>query len=400
MLRNFDATRIRDALSLQSIWPTNGCMATRIQQLYGLGQSVWCDNLSRVMIDSGELQRLIDLGVVGITSNPTIFMKAIGAGGVYDERLAELSSRGLTAIEIYEQLAIADIADAADILKPVYERTHGVDGFVSLEVNPHLAHDTAGTIAEAKRLWAALSRPNVFIKVPATAEGIPAIEALIAEGISVNVTLIFSLASYEQVMRAYIEGLKRRRAAGGELANVASVASFFVSRVDTMIDQILEQLRLQGTNVSGLSGKAANANAKLAYAKFERVFDSNGEFGALAAKGAKVQRPLWASTSTKNPAYQDTIYVDNLIGPNTVNTMPPQTLEATLDHGQVATTIRDGFQDAQRVLMRLADLDIDMSTVTSQLLRDGVKLFAESFDSLLENIRQKQATLSPASQRV
>lgn len=374
--------------------------ATRIQQLYGLGQSVWCDNLSRVMIDSGELQRLIDLGVVGITSNPTIFMKAIGAGGVYDERLAELSSRGLTAIEIYEQLAIADIADAADILKPVYERTHGVDGFVSLEVNPHLAHDTAGTIAEAKRLWAALSRPNVFIKVPATAEGIPAIEALIAEGISVNVTLIFSLASYEQVMRAYIEGLKRRRAAGGELANVASVASFFVSRVDTMIDQILEQLRLQGTNVSGLSGKAANANAKLAYAKFERVFDSNGEFGALAAKGAKVQRPLWASTSTKNPAYQDTIYVDNLIGPNTVNTMPPQTLEATLDHGQVATTIRDGFQDAQRVLMRLADLDIDMSTVTSQLLRDGVKLFAESFDSLLENIRQKQATLSPASQRV
>ncbi len=352
------------------------------------------------MIDSGELQRLIDLGVVGITSNPTIFMKAIGAGGVYDERLAELSSRGLTAIEIYEQLAIADIADAADILKPVYERTHGVDGFVSLEVNPHLAHDTAGTIAEAKRLWAALSRPNVFIKVPATAEGIPAIEALIAEGISVNVTLIFSLASYEQVMRAYIEGLKRRRAAGGELANVASVASFFVSRVDTMIDQILEQLRLQGTNVSGLSGKAANANAKLAYAKFERVFDSNGEFGALAAKGAKVQRPLWASTSTKNPAYQDTIYVDNLIGPNTVNTMPPQTLEATLDHGQVATTIRDGFQDAQRVLMRLADLDIDMSTVTSQLLRDGVKLFAESFDSLLENIRQKQATLSPASQRV
>lgn len=369
-------------------------MATRIQQIQGLGQSVWCDNLSRTMIDTGELRRLIDLGVVGITSNPTIFMKAITSGGVYDERLAELSSQGWSAPEIYERLALADVADAADVLKPVYERTNGVDGYVSLEVNPHRAHDTAGTIAEARRLYQALNRGNIMIKVPATPEGIPAIETLIGEGINVNVTLIFSLNVYEQVMRAYIEGLKRLRAAGGDPVRVASVASFFVSRVDTVVDEFLERIQSSGADVRDLFGRTANANAKLAYERFEAMFDPKGEFGLLAARGARVQRPLWASTSTKNPRYPDTIYVDPLIGPNTVNTMPPQTLEAALDHARMAITIRDGLDEAKRVFMRLANLDLDFSLVTSQLLRDGVRLFRESFDALMANIEQRRS--SPA----
>lgn len=372
-------------------------MPTTIEQLFALGQSVWCDNLSRSLVRDGELRRLIGLGVVGVTSNPTIFMKSISGSSDYDEQIAAMARDGREIIDIYEQLAIADVGDAADVLRETWDRTGGVDGYVSLEVNPKLAHDTAGTVAEARRLFAALNRPNAMIKVPATAEGIPAVETLIGEGINVNVTLIFSLRAYEQVMQAYLRGLRRLEATGGALARVASVASFFVSRVDSVVDQVLDERKLRGASVDGLHGRAAVANARLAYARFQQVFDPKGEFGALASRGARVQRPLWASTSTKNPAYPDTIYVDNLIGPDTVNTMPPQTIDATLDHGRVGVTITQDVDAASRLFMRLANLDVDMDSVTAHLLRDGVRLFAESFDALLANLAEKRDALRAAS---
>ena len=364
-----------------------------IQKLHERGQSVWCDNLSRKMIDSGELRRLIDLGVVGITSNPTIFMKAITGGDDYDNLLPSLSDEDLDVVSTYERLALPDIAGAADLLRPVYERTNGIDGYVSLEVNPKLAYDTEATIAEARRLFAELERPNVFIKVPATEAGIPAIETLIGEGINVNVTLIFSVAMYRKVMRAYIDGLKCYDAAGGDLSRVASVASFFVSRVDTLVDKLLEEKRNAGASVEGLLGTAAVANAKLAYARFTEVFDRAGEFGALAAREARVQRPLWASTSTKNPAYPDTKYVDDLVGPNTVNTMPPETLAKTLDHGRSEVTIDRDVAGARAALAGLAEVEIDLKAVTDQLTIEGVNAFAKSFDELLANLAAKRARL-------
>jgi transaldolase len=364
-----------------------------IQKLYERGQSVWCDNLSRRMIDSGELGRLIDLGIVGITSNPTIFMKAITGGDDYDDLLQEVSEEARDVVTTYERLVLPDIADAADLLRPVYERTNGIDGYVSLEVNPKLAYETEASIAEARRLFAELDRPDVFIKVPATEAGIPAIETLIGEGINVNVTLIFSVAMYRKVMRAYIDGLKRYDAAGGDLSRVASVASFFVSRVDTLVDKLLEEKRNARASVEGLLGTAAVANAKLAYARFTEVFNRAGEFGALAARGARVQRPLWASTSTKNPAYPDTKYVDDLVGPNTVNTMPPETLAATLDHGRSEVTIDRDVAGARAALIRLAEADIDLQAVTDQLTIEGVNAFAKSFDELLANLAAKRARL-------
>lgn len=372
-------------------------MSNPIQDLYDLGQSVWCDNISRGMIDGGELQRLIDLGIVGVTSNPTIFMKAITGSRDYDGRMGEALTRTQNPLEIYEQLVIPDIADAADILRPVYDKTGGVDGFVSLEVSPRLAYDTAGTIAEARRLHAQLSRPNIFIKVPATEEGIPAIETLISEGISVNVTLIFAISAYEKVMQAYVRGLQKRAAAGGDISRVASVASFFVSRVDTLVDKLLTEKSAAGAEVDALFGQAANANAKLAYARFLDVFDTNGPFGALAAKGARVQRPLWASTSTKNPEYPDTIYVDNLVGPDTVNTMPPATIEAVLDHGQAEVTIHDDLDVAATLFEELSEVGIDINRVTDQLRVEGVESFAKSFDELLQNIEHKRTNLRPVS---
>ncbi len=368
-----------------------------IQKLHSLGQSVWCDNLSRKMIDSGELGRLIDLGVVGITSNPTIFMKAITGGGDYDDLLQSRSDEDLDVVSTYERLVLPDIADAADLLRPVYERMNGIDGYVSLEVNPKLAYDTEATIAEARRLFAELDRPNVFIKVPATEVGIPAVETLIGEGINVNVTLIFSLAMYRKVMRAYIDGLKRYDAVGGDLSRVASVASFFVSRVDTLVDKLLEEKRNTRASVEGLLGTAAVANAKLAYARFTEVFDRAGEFGALAARGARVQRPLWASTSTKNPAYPDTKYVDDLVGPDTVNTMPPETLASTLDHGRSEVTIDRDLEGARAALAGLAEVDIDLKAVTDQLTIEGVNAFAKSFDELLANLAAKRARLKTAA---
>lgn len=366
-------------------------MSNRIQGLFDLGQSVWCDNLSRRIVDSGELRRLIDLGVVGVTSNPTIFMKAIAGSRDYDRAFQSLVETGEEdVLAIYERLVLPDIADAADLLLPVYERTNRQDGYVSMEVNPRLAYDTRGTIDEAQRLFAELDRPNVMIKVPATREGIPAVEALIAEGISVNATLIFSVAMHERVMAAYLAGLKRLDARGGDLSTVASVASFFVSRVDTMVDKLLEDRRADGANVDGFFGKAAIANAVLAYERFLAVFAGSGDFGPLASRGARVQRPLWASTSTKNPAYPDTIYVDNLVGRHTVNTMPPQTLEAALDHGSSHVTLGHGAASAEQVMSQLGRLGIDMQAVTEQLLREGVDAFAGSFDELLANLSAKQ----------
>jgi len=363
-----------------------------IQRLNDLGQSIWCDNLSRPMLDGGELRRLIDLGLVGITTNPTIFMKAITGSKAYDEQIAALAGDGCDLPQLYEGLVLADVGAAADALRPVHERTHGLDGYVSLEVNPRLAHDTDATIAEARRLFHALKRPNVFIKVPATPAGLPAIRTLIAEGINVNVTLIFALEMYERVMEAYLAGLHERARRGENLAGVSSVASFFVSRVDTLVDKLL---RTKGGSPQ-LEGRAAVANAKLAYARFEQVFAPQGPFSKLAALGARVQRPLWASTSTKDPAYPDTKYVDSLVAPHSVNTLPPETIAAVLDHGKTTVAIRDELPEAQRCFEQLRAAGINIDDVTDQLLTEGVHAFAKSFDDLLANLETKRTRLTAA----
>jgi len=361
---------------------------TRLRELAELGQAIWLDYIRRSLLTSGELQNLINQGVRGVTSNPTIFEKAIAGSADYDEDLHRLVDEGKSVAEIYEALALEDIRRAADLLRPVYEQTNGADGYVSLEVSPTLAHDTEGTVAEARRLFAVLSRPNVLIKVPATPEGIPAIERLISEGINVNATLMFSLAHYEAVAEAYIAGLEKLAAAGGDLSKVASVASFFVSRLDTAVDRALEG-HPQGAS---LKGKAAIANAKMAYARFRQVF-SGPRWEKLAAQGARVQRPLWASTGTKNPLYSDTLYVDHLIGPDTVNTVPPATLQAFLDHGTVAPTLEAGLDEARAHLARLAELGIDLDAITQQLQDEGVAAFAGSFEALLASIAEKRNRL-------
>ncbi len=371
-------------------------MPNTIQKLYEQGQSIWCDNISRQMIDSGELQRLIDLGVTGVTSNPTIFMKAVTQSADYDGRLSSLADQGHGISGLYEHLVLPDIADAADLLRPIYDRTNGVDGYVSLEVSPRLAYDTEATVAEGRRLFAALDRPNILIKVPGTEEGLPAIEALIANGINVNVTLIFDVAPYERVMQAYLKGLERFDQAGGAVARVASVASFFVSRIDTAVDRELDVRRAAGTDVAGLPGEAAIAIARTAYTRFEQFFDPGGPFGRLLAKGAHIQRVLWASTSTKNPNYPRTKYIDGLVAPNSVNTVPPATMEAMLAEGRSEITIHDHLEQSRRVLDRLAVLGIDTESVTDTLLSDGVTLFTRSFDELLANIERKKARLNAA----
>lgn len=365
-----------------------------IRNLFEKGQSIWCDNISRGMIDGGELQRLIKLGIVGVTSNPSIFNKAITGGTDYDARVAELSQQGLDTMGIYEGLVIPDIADAADILRPVYDGTHGIDGYVSLEVSPRLAFDTDGTIEEARRLYAELNRPNILIKVPATREGIPAIRALIANGISVNVTLIFAIEAHEEVMGAYLDGLKSLMESGGDPRKVTSVASFFVSRVDTLVDKKLEALKAEGKSVDHLFGRAANANAKLAYERFSSVFDNTGDWGAIERAGARVQRPLWASTSTKNPNYPKTLYVDDLVGMHTVNTLPPATIEAVLGGPELDEKVTEGCDQARELFSELEALGISMKEVTDQLLGEGVKAFADAFDDLLKNIEQKRQKIS------
>ena len=363
-----------------------------IQQLGQLGQSVWYDNMYRALIETGELKRLIDSGVTGLTSNPTIFEKAISSSDDYDESLVAHARRSDDPQDLFEGLAVEDIRAAADLLLPVYENTEGADGFASLEVNPHLAHDTNGTIKAARRLFSALDRPNVMIKVPATPEGIPAIKGLIGRGINVNVTLIFSLEMYGRVREAYMSGLEDLIASGGDPARVSSVASFFVSRVDTSVDGMISAA--DGA-LDELQGKAAVANAKIAYQDFKSTFGAD-RFRSMADRGARVQRPLWASTSTKNPDYSDVLYVETLIGPYTVNTMPDATLVAFMEHGTAKTSIEDDVDEARSAISALEAGGISMEAVTTQLMHDGVKAFADSFDELIENIAAKRDKLLSA----
>ena len=363
------------------------------------GQSIWYDNIRRQLIESGELQRLIDEdGVLGITSNPTIFQKAIGGSADYDAGIETLLDRD--PYEIYESLAVEDIQNALDMLRPVYDRTNGRDGYVSLEVSPLIANDTETTIAEARRLFDTVNRPNLMIKIPATEAGIPAVEASIADGINVNVTLIFSIENYLQVAEAYVRGLERRAAAGQPIDNIASVASFFLSRIDTMVDRMLDNniRAAQGRDLgrvalnNKLKGKAAIANARIAYKKFRDLFYGE-RFAALAAAGARPQRVLWASTSTKNPAYPDTMYIDALIGRDTVNTVPPDALQAFKDHGTVGDTLGEGLDEAEQTMDLLAEVGVDMDQVTYQLQVDGVESFSESFRSLLDQVDAKRNVL-------
>ncbi|MBI4306620.1 MAG: transaldolase [Chloroflexi bacterium] len=364
-----------------------------VERAQALGQSIWLDFISREVLRSGELARLIALGVTGVTSNPTIFEKSISSGNLYDEDLLRLARDGKDTIGIYEGLALKDIADAADLMRPVYDRTDGADGFVSIEVNPQLATDTNATVAEAERLFRTLRRPNVLIKVPATPEGIPAVRTLIGRGINVNVTLIFSLTAYRAVATAYLDGLSDLARAGGkDIGRTASVASFFVSRVDSLVDRQLDSVRQEDTQrATGLKGALGIANAKLAYADFKSIFGAG--FVNLAKMGARPQRTLWASTSVKNPAYPDTLYLDQLMGPQTVNTLPPATLEAFLDHGSVTDAIGKGVDDARRMVADLLELGISYDQVTGELLSAGVKAFADSFTSLLGNIDKKRVAL-------
>jgi len=368
-------------------------MTNRIKQIQALGQAIWFDYISRQLLDSGELADLVEEGVTGVTSNPTIFHHAIAGSTDYDDEITRLIRADKSTNEIYEALVVRDIRDAADVLRPVYNETHGRDGFVSIEVSPRLAHDTDGTIAEARRLHKTIERPNVMIKVPATPEGIPAISTLLGEGICVNVTLIFSIVVYEHVMQAYLDGLRMYAKTGKPLGLVSSVASFFVSRVDTLTDNVLLHRVQHGEgHLEPLMGLAAVANAKLAYAKFKQVFGGE-QFGDLRAAGARVQRPLWASTSTKSPSYPDTKYVDPLIGVNTVNTVPPETLRALRDHAVVAQTIEQDLANAQAVMNELGGIKVDMEWVTGCLLEEGVKKFANSFDALMQAIDEKRANL-------
>jgi transaldolase len=364
-----------------------------IEAVQRLGQSIWYDNISRELLLSGEIENLINMGVTGLTSNPTIFEKAISGSTHYDKALSALASEGLNAKDSYEKLAMEDIRSAADLLRPAYDRTKGHDGYASLEVSPTLAHDTEDTIAEAMRLFAALDRPNTLIKVPATAEGIHAVRRLIGHGININVTLIFSLEAHRQVMEAYIAGLEDLAKSGGDLSKVASVASFFVSRVDTTVDNFLGERSSQGKpETDALMGKAAIANAKLAYQSFKTIFSSS-RFAALKAKGAHVQRPLWASTGTKNSAYSDVLYVDNLIGQDTVNTMPPTTLTAFMEHGKAQATLEQDMTSAEHTMDSLKAAGISIEKVTDKLLIDGIKSFADSFDQLIANVEEKKALL-------
>ena len=372
---------------------------TNLQALYaGQGQSPWLDNLRRDWLRNGHLAELVNAGVRGVTSNPTIFAKAIEGEDDYDEQFESLiSSKTIEAA--YWELVIDDIVHALEVLRGVSEESHGRDGFVSLEVAPALAHDTEGTVRSARSLHDRIDTSNLFVKVPATAEGVPAIHQLIAEGRSTNVTLIFGLPRYDEVMEAYLSGLEAYAATGhDDLSSVASVASFFVSRVDTEIDRRLEKLagREEGdVEILALRGKAAVAQAQEAYQHFLHTF-AGSRWEALAAKGAQVQRPLWASTSTKNPAYPDLLYVDTLIGPDTVNTMPEATLEAFGDHGTLARTLDRDPRSASTVLARLEEVGIDLADVSATLEDEGVHSFAKSFDELIQTLSDKAATLGHA----
>ncbi len=368
-------------------------------ELTKLGQSIWHDNIERKLITSGELKRLIDEdGLSGVTSNPAIFEKAIVSSDLYADQLRDSAEMGKSAQEIYEALAIQDIQMAADVLASVYDKTGGTDGFVSLECSPLLASDTQATIEETRRLWQLVNRKNVMIKIPGTPEGIPAIEEGIYEGININITLLFSLHAYDQTIEAYIRGLERRVAENKPIDNISSVASFFVSRIDSAVDKELERRIGQASDdkekatLQSLLGRIAIANAKIAYQRYKKVF--HGErFAALKQKGAQVQRTLWASTSTKNPVYPDVYYVEALIGPETVDTLPPATIVAFRDHGRARVTIEDNLDEERALLARLEEVGISLDQVTAHVLADAVRLFVEPFEKLLKTIESRAAEI-------
>jgi transaldolase/glucose-6-phosphate isomerase len=376
-------------------------VANPVRELYDKQrQSPWLDFIRRNMLNDGGLKRYIEEdGIRGVTANPSIFEKAIGAADDYDEQIASLVREGVKPADMFEHLAVTDIAHAADILRPVYDSSGGSDGFVSIEVTPGKAFETQPQIDEARRWWKLIDRPNLMVKIPATEEGLPAIEQCIADGLNINITLIFAISFHERVMEAYLRGLERRVEAGQDVRNSNSVASFFVSRVDSSVDKQLEAKiaaakgDAEREHLKSLLGKAANANAKVAYRRFQEVFGSD-RFKALQAKGAKVQRPLWASTSTKNPDYVDIMYVQELIGPDTVNTMPPATIDAFRDHGVARRTIDEHYEDAERVLRELEEAGISMRQVTDDLQKDGVEAFVHSFDGINATTTKKAEEFS------
>ena len=374
--------------------------------LESFGQSIWLDYLQRNSLENGEFKRWIDQdGVSGLTSNPSIFEKAIAGSHDYDSAIRALALEGKNLQEIYQALTVEDIQHAADLFRPTYDHLDGADGFVSLEVSPKLAYDTAGTIVEARQLWVAVNRPNLFIKVPATKEGLPAIQQLIGEGINVNITLLFGLPRYQEVVEAYLSGLETLAANGKPLGRVASVASFFLSRIDVLVDPILEKLKSEADptigSAAGLHGRVATASAKVAYQIYQEIFGGE-RYRKLAQKGARTQRLLWASTGTKNPDYSDVMYVEPLIGRETINTLPVETLDAYRDHGQPALSLEKGTLEAYSVLEGLRQAGIDINELTRQLEHEGVAKFSKAFDQLMAALSEKRAASSqePLNQQI
>ena len=374
-------------------------MTNPLLQLKTLGQSVWYDTVDRAQLDNGLFKRMLDEdGVAGVTSNPTIFQKSISHGDAYDEQITQLVREKKNTSEIYEALVIRDIRTVADMLLPIYEKANRQDGFVSLEVSPDLAHDSEATLEEARRFWKLVDRPNLMIKIPATPEGIPIVRQTLAEGMNINITLIFSIEDYRKVADAYISALEERNAEGKDISHIASVASFFVRRVDTLVDQLLEN-KIKASNDSterlklkSLEGKAAIANARLVYQDFKNIFHSP-RFETLKHSGAHVQRPLWASTSTKNPAYRDVLYAEELVGPDTVDTMPLETIENFRDHGKVRLSVEDDIQQARDEFEELEKVGIHYDQVTQQLQDEGVQKFADSFHELFKGVESKKQTI-------
>jgi transaldolase len=380
-------------------------MANPLKQLARYGQSVWYDNLNRELVDSGALQRMVDKdNVTGGTSNPSIFEKAVSTGNAYDAQIHELAGQDKPLAEIFDALTVKDIRLCCDVLRPIYDATKASDGYASLEVSPTIAYDTQLTTRDAKRLFAALGKANAMIKIPGTPAGLPAIEECLTEGVNINITLLFGVESYEQVAKAYVRALEKRQQAGRPIDRIASVASFFVSRVDSMVDQQLEEkMKAAGSEAEreklrGLLGKAGVANAKIAYAKFKEIF-SGDRWKALEAAGARVQRCLWASTSTKNPAYRDVIYVEELIGKHTINTMPQSTLDAFRDHGLVRKSLEENVDEAFAHIHRFRDAGIDFFAVTEELQTQGVKLFSDAYKKATETVKEKREKVLAEKQR-
>jgi len=370
----------------------------KVEALLKQGQSIWQDDIARSMLITGKLASTIkDVGVRGLTSNPTIFEKAISGGTDYDAQISELLGEGKAAQDIFEALEVSDLQGALDLFRPIYDQSEGRDGFCSIEVFPDAARDANQTRIQTRRLWDEVNRPNLMVKIPGTAEGAPVVGEMLAQGININITLLFSIAAYERVAWAYVEALEKRAAAGQPIDRIASVASFFVSRVDTLVDKMLdEKIASDPGNAAkyeALKGKIAVANAKLAYAKYQEIFGGD-RFAKLKAAGARPQRPLWASTGTKNPAYSDTLYVDTLVGPDTVNTMPEKTIAAFLDHGSTERAVDEDVDQSRQLMADLAAAGIDIDAVTHQLEEEGIASFVKSFESLLDGVEAKRSQLA------